>query len=76
MGLFRRPSMSDRMDNAAERKHWKKVGPLGVQMAKMDYLMDEHEGRRNRHRASGRQPYRGSRQETDNRGRGFWGNKR
>jgi hypothetical protein len=75
MGLFKRPTVGDRMDNAAARNYWRKAGPAAVRAAQIQGQHDEALTRRAKHKVEGTKPYRGSRTEADNRSRGFWGKK-
>jgi hypothetical protein len=70
MGLFKRPTTGDRMDNAAARNHWRKAGPAAVRAAQIEAEHDEALTRRAKAIVETTKPYRGSRTEAEHRGRG------
>jgi hypothetical protein len=75
VGIFSKPSLGDRMDNAAAKNYYRKLGPFGTRLKQVEAAEYENETRRARHRHDQKTPYRGSRTEAENRGRGFWGKK-
>jgi len=67
MSIFRRPTMGDRMDNAAEKRHWLSVGSAGVELAKQETVAHERAVKMGKHEAEQGKPYRGSRTEASHR---------
>jgi hypothetical protein len=66
MGLFKRPSMGDRMDNAQRRRDWPK-GSLAEGMAMQEAAQYEQDVRVAKHKAEQKKPYRGSKAEASHR---------
>jgi hypothetical protein len=76
VGLFSRPTWGDRMDNGNAKNHYRKLGPFGTKLEKVAYTQHEREARSWMHKHDQTRPYRGSKAEAENRGRGFWGGKK
>jgi ribosomal protein L39E len=67
VGIFKRPSTGDRLDNAAARNHWRKAGPAAERAAQIQAQHDEALTRRAKHIVEGTKPYRGSKTEAEHR---------
>jgi hypothetical protein len=71
MGLFKKPTMGDRMDNAAQKKWWNSKSDIEQHMTKADAAAYENAVRREKHSHEQAKPYRGSKTEADHK-RGFF----
>ena len=67
---LRRPSMGDRMDNAAEKKYRREQHPADLVIEQADYVNYERSVEAARREQENSQPYRGSRDEAEHRSRG------